>query len=79
MRRHVEKEEVDDDPEKDYLNEIENVDGVETAKVEVGLKEERQAGRTEPENRDDVGNIGNGLGTVDRLHIEIAKYSETKE
>jgi len=35
---HVQKKEVDDDPEKDDLDEIKNVNGIEAANFEVGLE-----------------------------------------
>lgn len=79
MRRHVEKKEIDDDPEKDHLNEIENVDGIESAKFKIRFEKEHQARGTEPKNGDDVGNIGCVLGTVNGLHVKVAERRDAEE
>ena len=79
MARHVEEKEVDDDPEKDDLDEIENVNRIEAANFEVGFEKERQADRAEPEDRNNVGNIGDGLQRLNQLHIDIAEHSEAEK
>jgi hypothetical protein len=79
VARHVEEKEVDDDPEKDDLDEIENVNRIEAANFEVGFEKERQADRAEPEDRNNVGNIGDGLQRLNQLHIDVAEHSEAEK
>jgi len=43
MGRHVKEEKVDDDPEQENLDEIEDVNGVKTKRLEVRFEKKRQA------------------------------------
>ena len=56
---------------------FENVDGIEAAKFEVGFEKKSQARWTEPENRDDVGRIGNGRS--DHQAQQRCKHARTHQ
>jgi hypothetical protein len=79
MGRHVKKEKVNDDPEQNYLDEIENVNGVKMARLEVRFEEKRQACGTKPEYGDEDGEIFEKWRGMSEGDVKIDKCSGRKE
>jgi len=79
MGRHVKEEKVDDDPEQENLDEIEDVNGVKTKRLEVRFEKKRQASGAKPEYGDEDGEIFEKWRRVGDSHVQIEECSNTKE